>query len=240
MLSANVISREIKLSGSDEKFLLQPLLKAHLYSDYEYEIGKTGSSTAVWGMLIIATLIIVIAWVNYINLTTARSMNRAKEVGIRKVSGATRPQLIRQFLTESLLMNMISLVIALPDHISCPEQFQPAGGKKPQSYPIYFPRQLPDSISKAGHFRFDSRHSDLRILSRLRAFILQTHPGIKRKIQSVGKRYFSQEIIGNYPVCSNCCTHYRIVGCVPPDPFCKQSGSRNEFIEGVNHQTSGT
>ncbi len=102
-----------KISGSDEKFLLQPLLKAHLYSDYEYEIGKTGSSTAVWGMLIIATLIIVIAWVNYINLTTARSMNRAKEVGIRKVSGATRAQLIRQFLTESLLMNMISLAIAL-------------------------------------------------------------------------------------------------------------------------------
>ncbi len=102
-----------KISGSDEKFLLQPLLKTHLYSDYEYEIGKTGSSTAVWGMLIIATLIIVIAWVNYINLTTARSMNRAKEVGIRKVSGATRPQLIRQFLTESLLMNLISLGIAI-------------------------------------------------------------------------------------------------------------------------------
>ncbi len=101
-----------KISGSDEKFLLQPLLKSHLYSDYEYEIGHTGSSSAVWGMLIIATLIIVIAWVNYINLTTARSMNRAKEVGIRKVSGATRTQLIRQFLAESLLMNMISLVTA--------------------------------------------------------------------------------------------------------------------------------
>jgi putative ABC transport system permease protein len=102
-----------KISGSDEKFLLQPLLKSHLYSDYEYEIGKTGSSMAVWGMLIIATLIIIIAWVNYINLTTARSMNRAKEVGIRKVSGATRSQLIRQFLTESLMMNLISLGVAL-------------------------------------------------------------------------------------------------------------------------------
>lgn len=102
-----------KISGSDEKFLLQPLLKAHLYSDYEYEIGKTGSSTAVWGMLIIALLIITIAWVNYINLTTARSMNRAKEVGIRKVSGATRGQLVRQFLTESLMMNAIALGIAL-------------------------------------------------------------------------------------------------------------------------------
>jgi putative ABC transport system permease protein len=102
-----------KISGSDENFLLQPLLKAHLYSDYEYEIGRTGSSMAVWGMLIIAMLIIVIAWVNYINLTTARSMNRAKEVGIRKVSGATRPQLVRQFLSESLLMNLISVGIAI-------------------------------------------------------------------------------------------------------------------------------
>jgi putative ABC transport system permease protein len=102
-----------KVSGSDEKFLLQPLLRTHLYSDYEYEIGEIGSSMAVWGMLIIASLIIIIAWVNYINLTTARSMSRAKEVGIRKVSGATRPQLIRQFLTESLLMNGISIVVAL-------------------------------------------------------------------------------------------------------------------------------
>src|SRR5664279_677042 len=102
-----------KVSGSDEKFLLQPLIKTHLYSDYEYEIGEIGSSMAVWGMLIIASLIIIIAWVNYINLTTARSMSRAKEVGIRKVSGATRLQLIRQFLTESLLMNGISIVVAL-------------------------------------------------------------------------------------------------------------------------------
>ena len=102
-----------KVSGTVEKFYLQPLGKAHLYSDFEYEIGKTGSATAVWGMLIIATLIIVIAWVNYINLTTAKSMERAKEVGVRKVAGATKQQLIRQFLTESVLINMIALVLAL-------------------------------------------------------------------------------------------------------------------------------
>ncbi|HZE85390.1 MAG TPA: ABC transporter permease, partial [Puia sp.] len=78
-----------KISGSEEKFYLQPLSRAHLYSDFEYEIGRTGSATVVWGLLIIAALIIVIAWVNYINLATAKSMERAKEVGIRKVSGAT-------------------------------------------------------------------------------------------------------------------------------------------------------
>jgi putative ABC transport system permease protein len=102
-----------KVSGSDEKFYLQPLLKAHLYSDFEYEIGKTGSATVVWGLLIIATLIIVIAWVNYINLATAKSMERAKEVGVRKVAGATKTQLIRQFLVESLIINVIAVLIAL-------------------------------------------------------------------------------------------------------------------------------
>jgi len=102
-----------KISGSDEKFYLQPLLKAHLYSDFEYEIGKTGSATVVWGLLIIAVLIIVIAWMNYINLATAKSMDRAKEVGVRKVAGATKQQLVRQFLTESFMINVVALLIAL-------------------------------------------------------------------------------------------------------------------------------
>jgi len=101
-----------KVSGSDEKFYLQPLSKAHLYSDYEYEIGRTGSSTVVWGLLIVALFIISIAWVNYINLATARSVERAKEVGIRKVAGCLRKQLIFQFLTESLLVNMIAIALA--------------------------------------------------------------------------------------------------------------------------------
>ena len=102
-----------KVSGSDEKFHLQPLSKAHLYSDFEYEIGETGSATVVWGLLIIAGLIIVIAWVNYINLATAKSMERAKEVGVRKVAGATKRQLIRQFLSESFIINIIALLTAL-------------------------------------------------------------------------------------------------------------------------------
>jgi len=102
-----------KISGSDEKFFLQPLTRAHLYSDYEYEIGDTASATVVWSMLIIASLIIVIAWVNYINLATAKSAERAKEVGVRKVSGATKSQLVKQFLTESFIINIIALVIAL-------------------------------------------------------------------------------------------------------------------------------
>src|SRR5579862_6406594 len=102
-----------KISGSVEKFYLQPLSKAHLYSDFEYEIAKTDSAMVSWGMLIIDLFIIVIAWVNYINLSTAKSVERAKEVGVRKVSGATRQQLIKQFLTESLFINLSSLIIGL-------------------------------------------------------------------------------------------------------------------------------
>jgi putative ABC transport system permease protein len=102
-----------RVSGSDEKFYLQPLSRAHLYSDFEYEIGRTGSSTVVWGLLIIALFIITIAWVNYINLSTARSVERAREVGIRKVVGGVRTQLIAQFLTESVLVNIISIILAI-------------------------------------------------------------------------------------------------------------------------------
>jgi putative ABC transport system permease protein len=102
-----------KISGSVEKFYLQPVSRAHLYSDFEYEIGETGSATVVWGLLIIALFIIVIAWVNYINLSTARSVERAKEVGVRKVIGAARSQLIRQFLMESFLINVIALLLAI-------------------------------------------------------------------------------------------------------------------------------
>src|SRR6266496_1914085 len=102
-----------KVSGSDEKFYLQPLLRAYLYSDFQIEICKTGSAAMVWSFLIIALFIIVIAWVNYINLSTARSIERAKEVGVRKVIGASKTQLIKQFLSESFLINLSALVIAI-------------------------------------------------------------------------------------------------------------------------------
>ncbi|GAB2790237.1 ABC transporter permease [Rhabdobacter roseus] len=102
-----------KVSGSVEKFYLQPLTEAHLYSDYEYEIGVVNNGKAVWTMLIIAAFILLIAWINYINLATARSLERAKEVGVRKVAGATMQQLMSQFLSESVLLNLLALGIAL-------------------------------------------------------------------------------------------------------------------------------
>ena len=101
-----------EVSGSIEKFLLQPLSEARLYSDYQYELGETGNGKAVWALLIIAVFIISIAWINYINLSTARAMDRAREVGVRKVLGAVKKQLIFQFLTEAFVFNLLALFIA--------------------------------------------------------------------------------------------------------------------------------
>ena len=91
---------------------LIPSSDIHLNSNYNQEAEVNGNGQAVSFLFLIGLLIIVIAWFNYINLATARSMERAKEVGIRKVMGAERSELMRQFLTESFLLNLVSLVVA--------------------------------------------------------------------------------------------------------------------------------
>lgn len=102
-----------KVSGSVEQFFLQPLGKAHLFSKYEYEIGNVNNGKAVWTMLIIAAFILLIAWINYINLATARSLERAREVGVRKVAGATSGQLVSQFMSESVILNLMALGLGI-------------------------------------------------------------------------------------------------------------------------------
>ena len=100
-------------TGAVEKFYLQPLLDIHLHSDLEFDIAVTTNASIVWGLLIIAVLILIIAWVNYVNLATAKSIDRAKEVGVRKITGAKKSQLVWRFMTESLIINIFSLLIAL-------------------------------------------------------------------------------------------------------------------------------
>jgi putative ABC transport system permease protein len=102
-----------RVSGSIEEFYLQPMKDAHLYSNYEYDIATTASGRAVWSMLIIAIFILVIAWINYINLTTSRAIDRAKEVGVRKVMGAFKAQLIKQFVFESILLTLMAALLAI-------------------------------------------------------------------------------------------------------------------------------
>ncbi len=92
---------------------LVPLEKIHLNPQKQYERELKGNKNSLITLIIIALVILITAWINYINLTTARAMERAKEVGIRKVAGAFRTQLISQYLTESLLVNMAAVVLAL-------------------------------------------------------------------------------------------------------------------------------
>ncbi|MEO5889874.1 MAG: FtsX-like permease family protein, partial [Ferruginibacter sp.] len=90
-----------------------PLTDIHLYSNFNQEAEANGNGQSVSFLFMIAFFIIGIAWINYINLSTARSMERAREVGVRKVLGALRRNLVGQFLVESVLLNMIAFVVAI-------------------------------------------------------------------------------------------------------------------------------
>ena len=95
------------------EFTLQPLTDIHLTSGITYEPEITGNARTVSFLFIISVFIVSIAWVNYINLSTARAMDRAREVGLRKVVGAAKRQLITQFMLESFLVNLFGAILAL-------------------------------------------------------------------------------------------------------------------------------
>jgi putative ABC transport system permease protein len=103
-----------RFSGKQE-FVLQPLLDIHLGKVLlqESQPEERGDRDSVYALSVIALFILVIAWVNYINLATARSFDRANEVGVRKVMGAQKDQLLKQFLSESFLVNLLSAAISL-------------------------------------------------------------------------------------------------------------------------------
>ncbi len=107
----NLIGEEDQTNFRIE-LLLQPLTKIHLISNYIGEIKPTGNERTTYFLLIIGLFVLFIAWINYINLTTARAMSRAKEVGIRKVMGSHKSQLIGQFMFESFFLNLVSLMVA--------------------------------------------------------------------------------------------------------------------------------
>jgi ABC-type antimicrobial peptide transport system permease subunit len=94
-------------------FVLQPLTKIHLYSNFLADIPGHGNAQNVYIFMVVAVFILVVACLNFMNLATARAARRAKEVGLRKVVGAIRPHLMGQFLAESLVVALLSLVLAL-------------------------------------------------------------------------------------------------------------------------------
>jgi len=99
--------------GISEVFTLQPVKDIHLKSDLWFEIGQNSDSKNIYFILLIGAFIIMLAYLNYINITTVKSLERAKEVGIRKTLGSGNWQLVFQFLLESLLINLVALLLAL-------------------------------------------------------------------------------------------------------------------------------
>lgn len=103
----------LKRVNGDMIFNLQAITDIHLDSDFMGEFKPNGNRRSAYFLSIVAVLILIIAWINYINLSTAKSIERAREVGVRKVMGSFRTQLVQQFLFESLLLNSIAVLIAI-------------------------------------------------------------------------------------------------------------------------------
>ena len=121
---------DLKKTGSHFLYTLFPLTRIHLYSHKAYELEPNGNINYVYTFSFIAILILLIACVNFMNLSTARSANRAREVGIRKVAGSTRGYLIVQFLTESVLLSLVAMVLALGLALALLPMFNQLAGKQ--------------------------------------------------------------------------------------------------------------
>ncbi len=102
----------MKESGSHFEIFLQPVTEIHLNSKLVHELGPNGSRTSVMIFSAISLLILLIACVNFINLTTARSSGRTREIGIRKIFGADKEKLFGQFMLEALLFAMVCILLA--------------------------------------------------------------------------------------------------------------------------------
>jgi len=104
-----------RLARSDQEYIisLQPIEDIHLTPGLEEDFAATRNASTVYSFGIIALFILLIAWVNYINLSTARALERAREVGIKKVVGSTKYQLVSQFLLESFILNLAAMIIAV-------------------------------------------------------------------------------------------------------------------------------
>lgn len=107
------IGERNRQSGARTEFIMQPLTDIHLTSNVGYEHEPNGNIKTVYFLGIIAVFILGLAWVNYISLSTSRSLERAKEVGLRKTLGSPRLQIMQQFIVESLALNTLAVMLGI-------------------------------------------------------------------------------------------------------------------------------
>lgn len=112
-LAHNYIGEALEELGIEFIVFLQPLKDIHLHSNLHREIKAPGDSIYVYIFSVVGFLVLIVACINFMNLTTARSGKRAKEIGVRKVMGAQRFQLVMQFIGEFVLTAMIALFSAI-------------------------------------------------------------------------------------------------------------------------------
>ena len=110
---AEHVDASVRASAFTHTYALQPLFDIHLRSHLELEMEVNGDVFFIWLLVAIAALILLIACMNFTNLATVRSMSRAREIGMRKVAGATRGQIVRQFLGETMLISILAFLVAL-------------------------------------------------------------------------------------------------------------------------------
>ena len=110
---ANISLSQFEKNGNSYGFVIQPLTSIHLNSHLDYELEPNSDISYVYIFSIIALAILLIACINFVNLSTARSEKRAKEVGIRKTLGSMKGQLIKQFIAEAVLMSMLAVILAI-------------------------------------------------------------------------------------------------------------------------------
>jgi len=134
---------DFEKSGNHLRYRLTPVTDIHLHSNKSYELEANSNIQFVYIFSVIAGLILLIACVNFMNLSTARSANRAREVGIRKVAGSTKGHLILQFLTESVLLSLFSLILALGIAILLLPMFNQLAGKSLHPGALFSGRFLP-------------------------------------------------------------------------------------------------
>ncbi|MBS3808273.1 MAG: ABC transporter permease [Bacteroidales bacterium] len=112
---SDLFDRKVNQKMEDWRYepIFEPLEEIYLKSDLLYDFSRSGSMRTVYVFSGIAFLILLIAMINFVNLSTALSLNRIREVGLRKVNGASKNMIIKQFLGESMLMSILALILAM-------------------------------------------------------------------------------------------------------------------------------